>query len=618
MKLALNSFIGEFPKLAPRLLDQRAAQKAEEVNFLSGELRPFYADTPVLNLENTITDVYKWNVSTSKHAWILSTSKFIVEKSPVFNDEYNKIVINYPLSKKTRITDTSKVSLSIGADSNYLPVTLTNSNTYTLEVPKVVSATMSVDGTSSSNTESRSYAIALVRKWGDGKLDIGPLYAPVKTATGSLTVDVGSGQTVKINNITLPAGCYSDSGVRLIYVYRSTVGSDGTSMYGYVGSIDVQNDTQTTFNFVDNIKAEDVGEAAVSSEWDTPPAFSGIASLSNGVFVGYDGYDVYFSYPHQIHAWPYTYRVTVDYEIVGVGSFGNTVVVCTKGCPYLLLVEDPAIITTKVINTPCPCLSRESIVSTRNGVIYASTNGLVLINSTAPTYFTEGVFTKREWKDFNPEYLKGGCYLDNYVGVSYANGISTGFIINLSNPALGISRFSRNLRFVYSDPSDNLLYFIIVDSGKRKLVSFDNATTYSDQAHNPFTWRSKIFTSNQGIINLATCRIRADYNIILSSGDDVDIEEYIDENRPINSTPLNAYVLNSPINSSFILERIDDESSVTFTYYVNGENKFSKKLYSSAPFRLPSGFVGDEVEVEISARIPVHSIELASSMGELM
>ena len=613
MKLALNSFIGEAPRVASRLLPQQAAQKAEEVKFLSGELRPFFEDTLVLNLDNNINYVYKWYVSADKPAWIISEEEINIEKSPVFNDENSRIIINYPETKETRVTDSVLADLSLDADGNYLPLTLTKSNTYNLKVPKITKATMAVSGTSSTNVESRSYAVALVREWYDGKLDIGPLYSPVTTSTGNITVDVGTGQTVTLSDITVPSDAYTDCGVRKAYVYRSTVGSDGTAMYGFVGEFTITDGT-TIYSFTDSRNAEDVEEAAVSSEWDEPLEMSGILSLSNGVFVGFNGYDIYFSYPYQIHAWPYTYRVTVDHEIVGLGAFGNTVVVCTKGSPYLLLVSDPASVTVRPINSQYPCLSRKSIITLSDGVVYASVNGLVLVNSTSPKYFTEKLFTKDEWRNFYPNKLSAAYYLDSYVGVSNDKDEYIGLMINVSDPSTGLTTIRRNIISLYSDPNDNLLYFIVEEYGHRKLILFDNPTKGSDQNFRSFTWRSKVFTSTAGDITLASCRVRADYAALLSNI----YYDYTADSRPLNSAPIHTSTINSPVNLSYYFDVINRYNAVLFNFIVNNESKLVKLVYAPTPFRLPSGFRGDEIEVEVTSRIPVHSIELASSMGELL
>ena len=94
--------------------------------------------------------------------------------------------------------------------------------------------------------------------------------------------------------------------------------------------------------------------------------------------------------------------------------------------------------------------------------------------------------------------------------------------------------------------------------------------------------------------------------------------DYNQENRPLNSTPIHTNTINSPVNLSYYFNVINERNAVLFNFIVNKESKYVKLVYSPEPFRLPSGFRGDEIEVEVTSRIPIHSIELASSMGELL
>lgn len=614
MKLALTNFIGEIPRIAPRILPDNAAQIAEEVKINSGELRPLYEDIEVMSLDDDIVAVYKWYVSSDKYAWILSDRPFSIEKSPAFNDEYARIIINYKDTKETRITDSATVQLEPGSGQEYAPVRLTNNNTYSLAVPGVISpGTMAVSGTSTGNVESRSYAVALVREWSDGKLDVGPLSSPAKTSQGLYTVDVGLGQTVTLSGINIPSTAYSDAGVREIYVYRSVTTSDGSAAYSYVGSIPVVSGT-VTYSFTDDVPAVDVAETAVSSEWDTPPSLSGILALGNGVLVGYSGYDIYFSYPYQAHAWPNAYRVSVDYEIVGLGSFGNTVVVCTKGSPYLVLVQDPAAATVRAINGSYPCLSEASILSLSTGVYYAAPGGLLLVNSTSPSYYTSALVTKDEWARFNPENLKSAFYQYNYVGVSSSEDTYSGFLLNITDASPGIIELKRNATFVYSDIQDNSLYFILKDSTGSRLIKYDSPSYSSEEKFKFFKWKSRVFTSTEGVHTMSAVRVRAEYGI----DNYVSPFVYSAYLNPFNSVSLNTGSVNAPVNMSELYKEFIKNKAVLFTYYVDGVPKFSKLIYSNAPVRLPAGFRGHEVELEVVASTPVHSIEVASSIGELL
>jgi hypothetical protein len=187
-------------------------------------------------------------------------------------------------------------------------------------------------------------------------------------------------------------------------------------------------------------------------------------------------------------------------------------------------------------------------------------------------------------------------------------------MINVSDPSTGLTTIRRNIISLYSDPNDNLLYFIVEEYGHRKLILFDSVTKGSDQNFRSFTWRSKIFTSTAGDVTLAACRVRADYASILSNV----YYDYTADSRPLNSVPIHTSTINSPVNLSYYFDIINKHNAILFNYIVNNESKLVKLVYTPAPFRLPSGFKGDEIEVEVTSRIPVHSIELASSMGELL
>ena len=80
--------------------------------------------------------------------------------------------------------------------------------------------------------------------------------------------------------------------------------------------------------------------------------------------------------------------------------------------------------------------------------------------------------------------------------------------------------------------------------------------------------------------------------------------------RALGSEPINGWC-----SKAHTLELMDN---TVFNYYVDGELKYSREIKDSKPFRLPTGFRGETVEVEIKSNAYIHSITLASSMGELV
>ncbi|MGU7895863.1 hypothetical protein ACV2YQ_25920, partial [Escherichia coli] len=81
-----------------------------------------------------------------------------------------------------------------------------------------------------------------------------------------------------------------------------------------------------------------------------------------------------------------------------------------------------------------PCLSARSIVSTSSGVMYASTDGLVLIDggSNRGQIVSRGWVTKDEWLTmFSPKTQMSSVYQDRYLAF-YSSQL--GFTIGFDDP----------------------------------------------------------------------------------------------------------------------------------------------------------------------------------------
>ena len=94
------------------------------------------------------------------------------------------------------------------------------------------------------------------------------------------------------------------------------------------------------------------------------------------------------------HAWPDAYKYATETPIVGLGVIGQTCVVCTQGYPATVTGSKPATCSFTKATADEPCLSRGSIVSTPQGVIYASQNGLVLVGPNGIQNVTEKLITR--------------------------------------------------------------------------------------------------------------------------------------------------------------------------------------------------------------------------------
>ena len=632
MKLTFQQFSGIAPRIAPRLLPATLAQEALDVKLWSGELRPHYADEILQYIPNNIQSIYRYKWKNKTYNWLGWANKSVnVAKGPVYDDENNRIYLMVNDGTGFLVTDSSLLE-----DRDYWNGL--EDKAYAVAIPQPGQSDIWVSGgTGSGDIESRSYVYCYVRQWADGTIDVGKSSAPLKNSSdrSRYTVDVRPGQVVDMSMVDpLVHANGANVGINKIYIYRSEVTSAGQALYSYVDQFDVNSNRTTNnpaavwvadggyYKYSDSKPNTSLGEACPSIYWDPPvTGLKGLVSLQNGLFAAYKDSTVYVSDWNAPHAWPYEHTVTIDYPIVGLGSFGNTIVVCTEAAPVLIVVQDPTNPTTKAIQENCPCVSADSIVNTRNGVIFASQNGLVLINSTSPTFITEKLLTQDEWLPLHPESLKGAFLNNTYYGF-FTNPTDTaaGFIFDLDSytystvynsiVSSGMVYTTQPVKVVYNDIEQSQLYvcYPLENGTQYSLCSFAS----DSRINKSFRWRSKVNVSPQGLFNLSAARV------MMTSQSSQKENEHVWEGKLTGSSLAARVMDGEPINGWCKTNELELADATIFNYYVDGELKYSREVTDSKPFRLPSGFRGETIEVEIKSNAYIHSITLASSMGELI
>lgn len=630
MKLTFQQFSGIAPRIAPRLLPATLAQEALDVKLWSGELRPHYADEILQYIPSNIQSIYRYKWKNKTYNWLMWPYETRVAKGPVYDDENNRI---YFMNQGGFFVTDSSLLLDQDYNTTFTP----GESCYHVAIPQPGQSDIWVSGgTGSGDVESRSYVYCYVRQWPDGTIDVGKSSGPLKNLNdrSRYTVDVRPGQTVAMSMedplLTHHNGAVR--GINKIYIYRSEVTSAGQAVYSYVDQFDVNTERVTNnpnavwktnyYEYTDSKPNTSLGEACPSLYWDAPvDGLKGLVSLQNGLFAAYKDSTVYVSGWNAPHAWPYEHTVTIDYPIVGLGSFGNTIVVCTEAAPVLIVVQDPTNPTTKAIQENCPCVSADSIVNTRNGVIFASQNGLVLINSTSPTFITEKLLTQDEWLPLQPESLKGAFLNNTYYGF-FTNPTDTaaGFIFDLDSYAYStVYNSIASSGMVYTTQPAKVVYNDIEQSQLYVCYPLENGTQYSlcsfasdSRINKSFRWRSKVNVSPQGLFNLSAARV------MMTSQSFQKENEHIWEGKLTGSSLAARVMDGEPINGWCKTNELELADTTVFNYYVDGELKYSREVKDSKPFRLPSGFRGETIEVEIKSNAYIHSITLASSMGELV
>jgi hypothetical protein len=367
----------------------------------------------------------------------------------------------------------------------------------------------------------------------------------------SLPLDVKSGQVVRVTSLTPPVSGNYD--IRFIRIYRTASGSKATD-YQFVAEV-----TVSTNIFNDSVLQEALGEVCPSVSFDPPPSrLQGLINLPNGIQAAFLDNDVYFSEPFRPFTFPSKYTLALDYPVVALGVYGTNLVAVTKGNPYIITGIDPSAMSSQKMDLQQSCVSKRSIVSMGYGVMYASPDGLVLVNESA-TIITGSNYSKREWQDFNPETITACQYEGRYYVFKSTGG---GLIVepNGSGPSI-ISEHNLTVTAAFNDLQRDGLYL----AGDGNISRWDD----NNASFLPYTWKSKIFETPKHL-NFAWAQV------------------LVTDNRP-----------------------------VTLKVYAGKELKYTHAVTDDKPFRLPSGFKSKFWEVELIGTASVRAVLLAEQIKEL-
>ena len=257
-----------------------------------------------------------------------------------------------------------------------------------------------VDRSSSdaSELEDRSYVYTYVNEFGEE----GPP-SPASTATPLL-----DGQSVLISGLDLPPTIGYN--INLVRLYRTNSTEAGTE-YQFVKEFSVARTTR------DDVLSKNLGEVISTTSWDPPdPDMVGIIALPNGILVGFNGKQLYFSEPYFPHAWPAEYDQAVEYDIVGIAAFGNSVAVMTKGWPYIATGSHPRNMNVRAVKINQACLSKEGIASDGDRVYYPSPDGLVEVSVNGIGVKTDKWLDPKDWQAYLPATIVGEFYEGRYYG----------------------------------------------------------------------------------------------------------------------------------------------------------------------------------------------------------
>lgn len=316
-----------------------------------------------------------------------------------------------------------------------------------------------------------------------------------------------------------------------------------------------------TSEWTDTIADADIpGDLLTSQLWDMPPAdLHSLGVLANGFLFGASGSDICVSEAYRPHAWNPFSRVPLGERIIGTGQLNGAIVAVTGRNPYVISGTNPTALSAQEVPISQGGVSKRSIVSGGFGCVYASPDGLVLVSGQGSGVFTDKQMTRDQWQALNPSSLLGAMHEEQYLGF-YHNGTPRGFIFDPENPERGFIFTDQAVDAAHRDGLGDSLW--VVQGGQVRLWDKGMPLKYR--------WRSRPFV----------------------------------------------YTAHVTMTAGRVLA--DDYSNITFRLIVDGVIRHEQVVADNRPFRMPSGYGGRVVHLEVEGSSVVRQLEAAESVSELV
>ncbi len=172
--------------------------------------------------------------------------------------------------------------------------------------------------------------------------------------------------------------------------------------------------------YYDAVKLSQLSTSLEAASWLPPPAnLRGVMNMANGIMAGYFENTLCFSEAYKPYAWPFEYQQPLEYPIVGLASYGQTLFVGTRGAVMLASGADPASVSVQTMPGSQSCVSARSIAATGDSVVFASPDGICSASASGVTVITKGLFSRRDWQAIKPETIVAtihdGVYFFSYM-----------------------------------------------------------------------------------------------------------------------------------------------------------------------------------------------------------
>ena len=575
MYFKLNNFSGIAPAVDSRRLGEQFGQIAENLDFESGALVPITNNTDTLTLSNSNRKSIFFYNNTN---WLQFNEEVDVVEGPVPNDSFNRLY--WTGQDFPRVgTNTSMIS-----GSGSYPA-----SSFQLGIPapelKPTTAKTGTQDTTQTPFEV-SYVFTFVSVIGEE----GPPSPP------SDVIQLTDAENVNITMGATPSGAFNFGSGALRRIYRSNTGSNNTQ-FQFVGEVPI-----ATTTFTDDKNGSQLGEVLPSETWIAPPGNNatldpggpmlGLIPVANGIMAGFSGNRLCLSEPFLPHAWPVSYRITLEDIIIAIGATGNGIVALTKGDPYFVTGTDPSSMQAIKLDIQQSCVNKNSVVDMGGYLLYAGPDGLVAVGNNEARLVSRGIISAKKWNaDFAPTTIRAFRYENTYVAfythtTTDQNGnvsaTGKGWVYDPRAETAAFSTLTTGTDFIrggFEKDDDGELYLIIGN----KIVQFREGTTPKT-----LKFRSKVFATPYP----------TSFSWI-----SVDAEAY----------PVSVKVI---ADGTTIADYTISKSGNVFTQVTTTPSGIANATLHESIMRLPAE-VGKEWEVEVSSATTINEVCIAQSVDEV-
>lgn len=666
----ITGFTGLVPRTLPSLLAKNQAQEAVNCKLTSGGIDPVYGlkEAGYTAKSGPLKSIYRVTAENGSVFWLSWPKRVEVVRGPLAGD----LRFYYTGDGEPRKTTTELATYGGGNDYP--------KQFYALGVPAPQSAIAAAPSGGSGPSETRYYLRTHVTADGeesapspvsaaatgnaDGTwsltfsdstpLNTAPILAVTKTAT-TVTVETSSLMTYRVGAEVTVASALGMTDLNATWTIidvpapgKFTVALTTAQTYTSGGTVSMvapwqvsgmtqriyrtnSGHSDTKFQFVDEIASTatsysdtksgvELGETLATRDWDLPSGeMRGLISLPDGGMAGFFGNQLCRSVPGYPHAWPEAYRQAMDSDIMTLGAFDRSIAVATKGKPAVVTGSDPEQVSIDRIDEARPCLSEYGGAAMSFGLLYPSTEGLVLLGSGGLQVVTRDLFTKKEWAHYAPETFVAAAAANRYYALYKTTEDSPYkvIIIDRSEPA-ALTTASITADAVWCDSESGKLYFVI----DNKIYEWDANCA----AKMTFFWKSKEFIFPSPV-TIGAAKVDAAFT--MTPEEQAEAQAAYDAQVAANTAFLSAApIVNGGMNWYALNGQIVHESdipavppiyfeSLTFILYVDGKEMATRDLTGSQPFSLPDGYKGERIEIGVGGNVKVRAVTFGETLLDL-